>query len=122
MEFCNDFNYDLKFGQIGEDIIAEIFSTKKVEVKRDKWICKSGNIAVEFKSRGKPSGIATTTADYWCFILSGEMEDKIILLVEIEKLKYIARTYFLNGSIKSMGDNNTSEAVLIPFSEIYKLI
>ena len=29
MEFCNDFNYDLKFGQIGEDIIAEIFSTKK---------------------------------------------------------------------------------------------
>ena len=122
MEFCNDFNYDLKFGQIGEDIIAEIFSTKKVEVKRDKWICKSGNIAVEFKSRGKPSGIATTTADYWCFILSGEMEDKIILLVEIEKLKSIARIFYKKKSIKSMGDNNTSKAVLIPFSELYKLI
>lgn len=122
MEFCNDFNYDLKFGQIGEDMLAEIFNTKKVEVKRDKWICKSGNIAIEFKSRGKPSGIATTTADYWCFILSGEMDDKIMLLIEIEKLKYIARIYYKKENVKSMGDNNTSEAVLIPFSEIYKLI
>jgi hypothetical protein len=118
MEYCNDFRHDLQFGQVGEKIIGELFSNKKIEVKRDKWICKSGNLAIEYESRGKPSGLAKSEADYWCFIVSGEMEDKIILFVESEKLKQIARKYYELGKIKSMGDNNTSKAVLIPFKEL----
>ena len=118
MEYKNDFSYDLKFGHIGEQLLAEIFTGKKVEVKRDTWICKSRNLAIEYESRGKPSGIAVSTADYWCFIISGEMEDKMMLLVEIGKLKELGRKYYKMGSIKLMGDNNTSKAVLIPFSEL----
>ena len=118
MDYCNDFSHDLKFGQVGEKIIGELFSNKKIEVKRDKWICKSGNLAIEYESRGKPSGLAKSEADYWCFIVSGDMEDKIILFVEAEKLKEIARKYYEQGKIKNMGDNNTSKAVLIPFKEL----
>lgn len=120
MEYCNNFSHDLKVGQVGEKLIGELFSNKKIEVKRDKWICKSGNLAIEYESRGKPSGIAKSEADYWCFIVSGEMEDKIILFIEADKLKEISRKYFKLGKVKEMGDNNTSKAVLIPFKELLK--
>ena len=117
MEFCNDFNYDLKFGQIGEDIIAEIFSTKKVEVKRDKWICKSGNIAVEFKSRNKPSGLATSEAHYWVYWLS----EKHFITIEKNELKILCRKYLGTKRDVLGGDNNTSKGILLPIIDFLKI-
>ena len=55
-----NFEYDLKIGQEGEDLVDHIFKDSKIEVKRDFWTGKTGNIAVEFESRNKPSGIAKT--------------------------------------------------------------
>lgn len=118
MEYCNDFRYDLKFGQLGEVLLSEILTYKNVEVKRDNWISKSGNLAIEYESRGKPSGIAITEADYWCFIFSGELKDQILLMIKVELLKNIARNYYIKGNIKQMGDNNTSKSVLIPFKDL----
>lgn len=127
MEYNNDFRYDLKVGQIGEEMLGELLSSAKVEVKKDSWIYRSGNIAVEFESRGKPSGIAKTEADWWCFIFSAEFEDKMLLMVETNKLKLIARKYYrkdIAGDgkyIKKMGDSNTSKAVLIPLNELMNI-
>lgn len=119
MEFCADFKYDLKIGQEGENKLATILSSNTVEVKRDSWTYRSGNIAIEFESRGKPSGIRTSKADWWCFILSGGYKDQIIVLVSTKKLKQLFSKYFLMGYIKQMGDNNTSNSVLIPIKEIF---
>jgi hypothetical protein len=118
MKYNNDFKFDLKFGQIGEELIGEIFSNKKLEIKRDNWIYKTGNIAIEFESRNKPSGIYKSEADFWVFIFSGKFEDDIILIIESKRLKVIFDKYKAKGSIKAMGDNNTSLAVLIPVTEI----
>ena len=112
------FEYDLKFGQEGEGIIADMFENKKIEVKRDNWVGRTGNIAIEYKSRGKPSGIATTQADYWIIMFSKEYEDKFMFIIEIQRLKELTKKYFNKGSIKKMGDSNTSSAVLIPIKEI----
>jgi hypothetical protein len=112
------FEYDLKFGQEGEGIIADMFENKKIEVKRDNWVGRTGNIAIEYKSRGKPSGIATTQADYWIIMFSKEYEDKFMFIIEIQRLKEVTKKYFNKGSIKKMGDSNTSSAVLIPIKEI----
>lgn len=120
MDYNSDFRYDLEIGREGERIVHEIFANKKLEVKRDSWIGRTGNIAIEFKSRNKPSGIVTTEADYWVFIFSKEYQDKVILIVETQRLKDVAREYAIKGSIKEMGDNNTSMAVLIPIKEISK--
>ena len=79
MEYCNDFKYDLKVGQIGEQLLNDIFTLKTIEVKRDSWIYKSGNIAIEYESRNKPSGIAKSEADYWAIIFSGDYEDHLVL-------------------------------------------
>ena len=118
MNYNSDFRYDLEIGKEGERIVHEIFANKKLEVKRDSWVGRSGNIAIEFKSRNKPSGIVTTEADYWVFVFSREYEDKVILIVEIKRLKEVARKYAIKGSIKEMGDDNTSMAILIPIKEI----
>ena len=118
MKHNNNFEYDLEFGQEGEGVIADMFKNKKIEVKRDNWVGRTGNIAIEYKSRGKPSGIATTQADYWIIMFSKEYEDKFMLIIETQRLKEVTKKYFNMGSIKKMGDSNTSSAVLIPIKEI----
>ncbi len=122
MEFNNDFRYDLQIGKEGESLVHKILSGKKLEVKRDSWTGRTGNLAIEFESRGKPSGIATTEADYWVFVLSGQYEDKVIIIIETTRLKNVARKYYMDGRTKKMGDSNTSIAVLIPLVEISNFI
>ena len=120
MEYCNDFKYDLKVGQEAENELGKILSCKTIEVKRDSWTYKSGNIAVEFESRGKKSGIATSKAEWWAFVLSGGYKDEIIVLIKDRKIRSLTTEYYIKGSVKEMGDNNTSKAVLIPIKEIFK--
>ena len=57
---------DLAFGHIREDKVRDMLENKKIEVKSERgmWV-RTGNIAIEFESWGKPSGIAGTEADYW---------------------------------------------------------
>lgn len=118
MEYNNDFKFDLSRGKIGEEHLAKILEGKTLEVKTDSWIARTHNIAVEYQSRGKPSGIATTEADYWAFVFDGGYNKEVILIMDTERLKKIARDYYTRGSIKEMGDNNTSIAVLIPLCEL----
>jgi hypothetical protein len=120
MDYCNDFRYDLEVGFIGEKLLNDILSVKKIEVKRDSWIYKSGNIAIEFESRNKPSGISVSEAEYWAIIFSGGYKDEIIIIIKSDRLKEICRKFYKLGNIKAMGDNNTSKAVLIPIIEIFK--
>jgi hypothetical protein len=58
------FDLDLQYGQVFEQKVADMLQNKKIEVKteRDKWK-STGNIVIEFESRGRPSGIASTEAD-----------------------------------------------------------
>ena len=122
MNFNNDFRYDLEIGKEGERIVDSLFKDKLVEVKRDSWVSRSGNIAIEYESRGKPSGIATTQADYWIIIFSGGYQDKVMYVFETQILKEVSREYFKKGNVKAMGDNNTSMSVLIPIKEISNFI
>ena len=66
MDYNSDFRYDLEWGKRGENVVAEIVEGDKTEVKseRDGW-SKTRNHFVEFASRGKASGIATTQAEWW---------------------------------------------------------
>jgi len=60
------FDIDLQYGQVFERKVADMLQNSKIEVKteRDKWK-DTGNIVIEFESRGRPSGISTTEAEYW---------------------------------------------------------
>ena len=122
MNYNNDFKYDLKIGQVGETMLNEILHDSTIEVKRDSWIGRTGNIAVEYESRGKPSGISTTKASHWCFIFSNEFNDEVMIIIETNRLKRISRIFYNKGNVKLMGDNNTSKSVLIPAEKIINFI
>jgi len=91
MEYNNDFKFDLSRGKIGEEHLAKILEDKTLEVKTDSWIARTQNIAVEYESRGKPSGIATTEADYWVFVFDGRYNTEVILLTDMAGVKKIKR-------------------------------
>ena len=85
----NDTNaFDLLFQGNGEDPTT-------FEVKTDLWEKDwdkggSGNMAVEYKCRGKPSGISVTKAKYFVYYLVN-VSDKHIWIIETEKLKKLIK-------------------------------
>lgn len=116
MKYNNDFRYDLLVGQNAENFLGELLQSKKIEVKLDKLAHKTGFIFVEFESRSKPSGIATTQADYWCYIIDG----RGAIIVSTETMKQKAREAIkLRGEIRG-GDSNTSRGVLVEIGGLLK--
>lgn len=115
------FDLDLQFGEAGENWLRWIGTDQaKVEVKteRDQWY-KTGNVVFEFKYKGKGSGIATTQADLWAIIF--KLGDKYCgaMVFPVQELKEFLRMVYKNpdrygASIRQVGDNDDSEALLVP--------
>lgn len=120
-----NFGHDLKLGQRGEDYVNDILQNDdvKVEVKTDDWATRSGNIGIEFESRGEPSGILSTEADFWCHIIGGYF----VLMFPVHFLKLVYNTFGENERyVKSVGDRDTngvptSKVILIPWGELIGL-
>ncbi len=111
MEYNSDFKYDLKLGQLGEQKLGELLDNSKIEVKTDFKLKETGNIAVEYESRGQLSGIATSEAEWFAFV-EGQDED-VMILIKKDKLKELCRKPICK-KVKG-GDNNTSKMVLVPY-------
>lgn len=124
LKSCFNFNKDLAVGAVGEEYVKSIFEGQKVklEVKKDDWAVKSGNIAIEFESRGKPSGIQTTKSDFWCHVIG----HYFVLVFPVDFLRKIFDIYKDNKQyVKSMGDRSggvpTAKAILIPWIELLEM-
>jgi len=116
MKHSNSFYYDLDFGEKAEDWISELFSDgRKIEIKYDRMAHHTGNIFVEYESRGKFSGISTTKANYWIFVI---YKKEAAIIVNVKKLKEICRIAYQLGHIVKGGDNDTSKGLLIPMNQI----
>lgn len=125
IESRNDFQYDLKVGQLAEKSVGKLLmlDDSTIEVKFDLLTQRTGNIAIEYKSRGKKSGISTTKAKYWAFVISisnKKCEEFPIVIVTTNYLKEIARKYYKLGHTTRGGDNDTSEMVLVPIKDLFK--
>ena len=87
--YCKEFDLDLKFGKMGEEFVQGVLEgNSKIEIKteRDKWK-DTGNIAIEIRCNGKPSGLTTTEASAWVHLLS--YKDNILggFILNVKKLK-----------------------------------
>lgn len=69
--------FDLEFEREGRDNL-------KIEVKEDLLFSKTGNIAVEYRSRGKDSGITTTESEWWVYVLGDEY-----YIIHVDNLRYL---------------------------------
>lgn len=113
MEYKSDFEYDLKIGQLAEQKLGNAFENKTIEVKRDLKANETGNLFIEFESRGKPSGIDKSKADYWCFALK-----TVFILISSENLKALVEPLKGTDREKRGGDNNTSVGVLLKITDL----
>ena len=113
------FDIDLKYGQLREKKVHDIFSNKKIEVKTERdWWHKTGNIALEYECNGKPSGINATESDYWIQILAKGNKNHCMLVFEVKELKKIVKKY-KEQYTRMVGDRNASKCVILPIRKLF---
>ncbi len=113
MEYNSDFKYDLKEGKLkGETKIHKMLTESKIEVKFDRKTRETGNVYIEFESRGKPSGIRTTEADYWVYFT----HDEECFVISVERLK--AKLVNKSPRVIPGGDSNTSKGFLMRLKDL----
>jgi hypothetical protein len=88
------------------------------EVKTDVYKKNTGNMVIEFESRGKPSGITTTKADYFVYFFPYLNE---IWNIKTDELRKLISDNELK--IKHGGDRNLTKMYILPknkFREHFK--
>ena len=121
--YCKGFDIDLKFGKMGEEFTQQVFEgNSKVEVKteRDIWMT-TGNVAIEIRCKGEPSGLSTTEANVWIHLLAHKGEIKGGYLFMVDELKALIKKRHKEGNLKVVmgGDDNASQMALIPRKELF---
>lgn len=117
-----DFKLDLPKGEETERTIAFLLNMQDgdfIEVKRDFKVSDTGNIAIEYECRGKPSGIAKTKAIWWAILLNGKKYNgEFIALIKTERLRSIARKHIGTKRDVLGGDNKNARMILLPVKEL----
>jgi hypothetical protein len=125
--FNRDSKFDIQLSQamIDERRLGEIFAhckMEKIELKSESFLWEqTGNICVEFRRAGKPSGISTTKADCWVHELKRDGETLLYLMFPIERLKALARKAIRAGQSRSgVGDGDMFDVALVRLEDILK--
>jgi len=114
-----DFAGDLNFGLGMEDEVIDMFKGKKIEVKSEKGMWqRTGNIAVEYESWGKPSGIRATESDYWFHNLCIGKDEYCTLVFHTDTLRKIVDKLDTFKTV-SGGDNNASRMFLVNLQKLF---
>ena len=123
MKHNNDFRFDLDYGKEGEGMLHKMLTNEegyKVEVKRDRQAHRTNNLYFEYESRNKPSGIANTEADYYCYFIT----DTFCFIMKVDVLKAKLRRLIKEKKVinhkQPGGDNNTSLGVLVSITNFMK--
>lgn len=118
----SDFDLDLSVGHEGEALVQELLTGgQTVEVKRDLRWKETGNVYIETvcwshnKSEWYPSGLSTSKAAYWAFVL--EMN---VFLVPTDLLKQTVATR--GRAINCNIQPNPSKGYLIKIEDILNTI
>lgn len=80
-----------------------------VEVKHDQQAERTQNVAVEVECNGKPSGIITTEAAWWAFVIGSRA-----VIVKTEVLRELIRVHGFRRT--KAGDNKGSVIALVSLS------
>jgi len=120
--FFNDaFEYDLKVGKKGENHFSRLLRNGKefytVEVKTDQQMDFTHNLFLEIESRGKPSGINRTEADYWYIQTKDYRFGFLIETALLQKLLEVHESDLTTG-----GDDGTSVGYKIGLPQFMRTI
>lgn len=127
VSYNRDGKFDLQLSQalIDERRLGEIFAgarIERVELKSETWQWEqTGNICIEYRQDGRPSGISTTQADLWVHELKRDGRTLLYLMIPVERLKEICRAAIKRGDCRhSAGDGGRFDVVLLSLSDLLK--
>lgn len=110
------FDIELRYGEAREDAFVWVLyeadvAIKTIEHKSDLACRRTGNVFVEYRQKGRPSGISTTQSDYW----ATEFDDDCWVIIPTKRMKQIARRAMRDKGRRTRGgDFNNYEGVLVP--------
>ena len=108
------FSKDLSYGKKHEKLVMK--SMENFELKTDRMAHKTGNVYVEFQSRGRDSGIRASKSDTWIFkIVSKGDRHLFSIQIPLTRLrKLVSKDY----RVVPGGDNLTSRGYLVPLTDL----
>lgn len=125
--FNRDRKFDLQLDQalIDERRLAEVFEhadIRKIELKSESYQWEqTGNICIEYRQDGQPSGIAATEAGFWVHELKRDGETLCYLMFPAERLIKLAREAYKAGQHRSKaGDGGRFDVVLLRLRDILR--
>ena len=86
----SNWDLDLRDGQAGESMVADLLSLDTVEVKTDRRWWETGNVYIETEcwyqssQSWEPSGLRVSKATHWSFVL-----EDTVLIVPTARLKEV---------------------------------
>jgi hypothetical protein len=111
------FNKDLSYGKKHEKLVMK--SMENFELKTDRMAHKTGNVYVEFQSRGKNSGILTSKSDTWIFKIVSKGDRHLFSIhIPLTRLKKLVSKDY---RVVPGGDNLTSKGYLVPMNDLIKV-
>jgi hypothetical protein len=93
-----NFDIDYEVGRQGELFVTDLLGamgSERIEVKTDAMAAKTGNVYIEVECRGRPSGIQTTAAEFWAFVLPGDL----VVITRTVTVRELATRAVLGGRI-----------------------
>lgn len=115
------FDIDHAFGLRGEKFAGEILQSiyeQSIEVKNDARYKDTGNLFVEYQCRRRgvwhKSGIAVTTAQFWCFVLDS---GHVAVFIDTEWLLRACRSQWSDGNhVEMQKGSHPTKGVLLPLN------
>lgn len=104
------FDRDLRHGEAREDAFVHVLLRSRVEIKSDGKCRETGNVFIEYQQKGRPSGIAVSTAGLWAI----EVDDTVWVVLPTERIKALARLAVQQGRKKFGGDGDQYLGALVP--------
>jgi hypothetical protein len=114
--------FDIQLGSArdDEDRLALSLQNKTIELKTERFQWEqTGNIFIEYESRGEPSGLAVTTADFWCHELARGDDTLCYLVIPTDRLKKICRGKLKTAAHKNgAGDAQAQRGIVLKLSDL----
>ena len=114
------FDIDLREGEDRESAFVKALREVGylVEHKSDHLARKTGKVFIEYRQKGRPSGINVTTAHFWAI----EFDANAWVVIETDRLRWLARKAWQDPlNRKTGGDHNLYEGVTVPVAELVRL-
>ncbi len=119
--YVPQFDIDAEFGRQGELIVMDIIDALKrgaVEVKTDEIAGRTGNVYVEYRCKGRASGIQTSEAEVWVFVV-GEVAIAVPR-VKLERIAYALARRDPSSRKSCLRGSHPTDGIAVPIPMLFE--